>query len=81
MKVLIFALALTLLGCENREGINQEDPQMFLPTCRVIYIGGCPHVWCRQGHGGGLVSQDPTCRPQNAVVSSSPPTAPQKVCP
>lgn len=82
MRTLILTLmTLTLLGCQIRDGTVQEDPQMHLPACRVIYLGGCPHIWCRQGHGGGLVSQDPTCRPQNAVVSSIPPVAPQKVCP
>lgn len=82
MRTLILTwMTLTLLGCQIREGTVQEDPQMHLPACRVIYLGNCPHVLCYYDRGISMVTQDPSCHPQNAVVSSIPPVAPQKVVP
>lgn len=74
MRFLIFLTLVTLTACDPSTGTIPENPDMVLPHCRVIYIGGCKHIWCRSpsGHAGGLASADPTCRPTNANVSDQP---------
>lgn len=65
-------LAVLLSGCDTQSP-REENPGLPLPSCRVIAIGGCPHIWCSYGnHRSGLVSQDTTCRPVDARVRAYP---------
>ncbi len=82
MRTLILTLvALTLLGCEYKTEGAAEDSRLRHLSCRAVYLGNCPHILCYYDRGISMVTQDPTCRPQNAVVSSIPSVAPPKVVP
>lgn len=74
MAVLAVTLAAVSKPSQNAGGavVLSEDNDLNMPSCRSIYIGGCKHIWCRRGHGAGLGSADPTCRPTNATVSDRP---------